>query len=116
MKNALLAGSLFFASLAAHAQLTGNNLGNSMKQHEVWAAHETGANAYEAGAFVGYVAGAADALNGSVICAPKGTTLAQTQTVVTDYLKKHPDQWEKPAKALVLTALKQAYPCRKKRQ
>lgn len=61
--------------------------------------------------FRGYVAGIQDAFNGHLFCVPEGVPLSQASAVVQKYLSDNPKLWNKPAKELVVSSLKSAYPC-----
>lgn len=69
---------------------------------------------YPAGVYTGYVLGVHDALDGIQICSPDGTTVNQIKVIVGKYLRAHPESWNQSAAALVIRALRQAYPCEKK--
>lgn len=47
------------------------------------------------------------------ICRPEGVTFGQVELVVLKYVKDHPEELHEPAAALVLLALKNAFPCSK---
>jgi hypothetical protein len=66
----------------------------------------------ESGAFLGYVAGASDAVNDDkTICAPRGFTIGQAEAIVRKYIQANPEKWSERADQLVAQALKQAFPC-----
>jgi len=47
----------------------------------------------------------------SPICLPSGVPTAHLSLVVHEWLEKHPDRLHQQAANLVLTAVKQAFPC-----
>lgn len=61
--------------------------------------------------FSGYVEGVADALSGTDLCFPKGTSVTQVSTMVASYVSQHPEQWHLAASTLVVAALKPTFPC-----
>jgi hypothetical protein len=61
--------------------------------------------------FRGYVAGVQDVSNGQLFCVPEDVPLSQASAIVQKYLSDNPRLWNKPAKDLVVRALRSAYPC-----
>jgi hypothetical protein len=68
---------------------------------------------YHTGLFRGYVSGVVDTGNDVLFCTPDGVTRGQYTAVVAKYIKEHPEQWNQPASELVISAMKQAFPCKK---
>ena len=66
------------------------------------------------GHFVGYVVGVSDALESEICWPPDKVTINAVCTLVGNYLKAHPESWGKSGDAIILKALKEAYPCPKK--
>ena len=100
----ILASSLF----ASNAMVDG------MK---AWNAVEAGEKQYsrvDAGFFLGYVFGVKNTLNNIIFCIPKEVPSKQILNIVADYVKNNPDQWSKSYTSLVITPLKEVYPCPKK--
>lgn len=62
----------------------------------------------------GYVKGAVDSANGGAFCVPSGILVGQITDVVFRYLDTHPEQRHQSAHLLVITALKEKFPCAKK--
>lgn len=60
----------------------------------------------------GYTMGVADTLRGIYWCPPHGTTRLQTELIVLNYMKAHPDKWQSASPALISEALREAYPCK----
>ena len=46
------------------------------------------------------------------LCVPSGVTTGQVVRVVAKWLKNNPEKLEMPASALVLAALREAFPCK----
>ena len=61
--------------------------------------------------FRGYVAGVQDAHNGIMFCVPEHVRLSQASTIVSNYIKADPKRWHEAAKNLVISALREAFPC-----
>jgi hypothetical protein len=109
MKNFLIISSLVAAS-SAFSQVQFNR-GNDLKQ-----VCEQKDNLFSAGFCLGYVIGVSDSLDYQV-CAPGGpggVTQGQFRDIVVKYLSDNPSQLHLHADILVLTALRQAFPCQKK--
>lgn len=65
---------------------------------------------------VGYIVGVADT-NSKYICAPggqHGVSVGQFESIVKKYLVENPAQLHKAADVIVLKALTEAFPCKKK--
>jgi hypothetical protein len=63
---------------------------------------------------LGYIAGVADALDGSSFClgsGPTGVRVKQVDDVVYFYLRDHPEHRHNDASSLVTAALKEKFPC-----
>lgn len=91
---------------AAHA-FTGNDLSFWVKTYEK--RNEPGSG-WDPGAFVGYVAGVSEVAQGVLFCAPDTATHGQSAAIVAKYLKENPEQWDKSASSIIVTALSSAYP------
>ena len=62
----------------------------------------------------GYIMGVTDVVlnqNADHVCAPEHATVGQITDVVTKYLTDHPELRHKSGWSIVITALKQAFPC-----
>lgn len=70
-------------------------------------------DAIDAGFYIGYVQGAAEALT-DVLCLPEKLSAAQAEEIVGKYLQAHPEKRKKHAALLVRNALAEAYPCANK--
>lgn len=68
------------------------------------------------GMFRGYVAGVQDAHNRVHFCVHKDVRLSQASTIVSNYIKADPKRWHKAAKILVISALREAFPCKEERE
>ena len=102
-----------FTFQSAHAEFkTGNGL------VKVWLeyAKANAGNPYndnDDGFYTGYVAGICDANMHTQLTVPEGATIGQACDVVGKWLDKHPEEWNKPARQLVIKALKEAFPLQK---
>jgi len=63
--------------------------------------------------YVVYIRGVADTANGTCFLSPKGVTNLQMLSVVTKYLKTHPEELHKRPVVLILFALTEAFPLKK---
>ncbi|WEF34893.1 Rap1a/Tai family immunity protein [Pseudoduganella chitinolytica] len=62
-----------------------------------------------------YITGVAESYdNARVVCLTDGVTVGQLVAVVAKHLKQYPEDWNNSANLLVLTALNNAFPCKKK--
>ncbi len=77
------------------------------------AASGLASDAIDAGFYIGYVQGAAEALTNS-LCLPGKLPASSAEEVVGKYLQSHPKKLNEPASFLVRDALSEAYPCSKK--
>jgi len=68
------------------------------------------------GLFAGYINGVTDALWDLSVCVPPGTTYDQMYAVVAKYLKGSPEKWHLTPFLLTSSALKEAFPCQKKKK
>jgi hypothetical protein len=68
----------------------------------------------DAGIFIGFVYGVAQAHNGVLICIPEGTQFGQIEAIVRKFLKNNPEKWNKAANYIVLEALSPTFQCNKK--
>ncbi|MEO8190383.1 MAG: Rap1a/Tai family immunity protein [Acidobacteriota bacterium] len=66
-----------------------------------------------AGLFMGYVSAVADTLREKV-CKPAEVSAGQAASVVSKYLKDHPEALHYAANEIVDVALKEAFPCSEK--
>jgi hypothetical protein len=69
---------------------------------------------YEAPHFMGYVDGVVDTATGRILCFPSSVTGAQIYSIVSKYLRDHPEEWNQQADELVIRALRATFPCAKK--
>ena len=103
------------ASFGANASTTGNDLKKWMDASDRYEQGKSdGGDALFTGLFSGYVGGIADALNGYVICFPKGVPRRQMNAIVKQYMIANPAKWNQPADELVIEALSQPFPCKKR--
>jgi hypothetical protein len=112
MKGALFAAAVVLIPAAASAQmpLTGMELYNLCvsKFSEI----ETYCHSYLAGITEGLVLGQQLMQYGAVICLPTGITPPQTQLMVQNAAREHPELLNQPAVTIVAKAVVDAYRCR----
>jgi len=65
------------------------------------------------GYYLGYVTGVREA-SAFLFDIPSGVTAGQLAHVVAKYLKEHPKRWAEPALVLVIDAIREAFPQKKK--
>jgi len=61
-----------------------------------------------------FTLGVADAGDGLVFCIPKDVIAGQLEAIVIKYVRASPEYWNQPAAQLIMNALHQAFPCKKK--
>ena len=54
------------------------------------------------------------AMNGALVCEPSGVTGDQLIAIAKKYLTDHPEELQKQAASLIITAVSDAFPCPKK--
>jgi Ssp1 endopeptidase immunity protein Rap1a len=64
--------------------------------------------------FIGYVNGVTDTATGHTLCFSHGVTGAQIYSIVSKYLRDHPQEWNQQADELVIRALRTTFSCAKK--
>ena len=64
---------------------------------------------------LGYIMGAADAMDTVVVCAPLNATAGQMQDMVKNYLENYPAVWHLAADSLISVVLGRVWPCDKKK-
>jgi hypothetical protein len=81
--------------------------------HWEWCQHTSEKNfkPVSAGFCTGYILGVLDALNGAIMCVPQAVTKGQLTDVVKLWLRDNPGQRQYVASDLVITALKEKFPC-----
>ena len=67
------------------------------------------------GIYIGYVAGVRDSIDGVLFCIPKDVDSDQILAIVRKYIKNNPEKWNKGNWNLVVTPLKEAFSCKKKK-
>lgn len=118
MKKILIAAMLCF-NFAVNAQTAGffwdgNDLVKRMREYEKDQRGDSAANYASVVTFQGYVSGVFDAYSGVVFCAPN-VTVGQVSALVVQYVNAKPERWTENGAVLVTDALKQAFPCPKKK-
>ena len=104
MRRAILIAVALFCfiqqALAADAIVNGNKL------------NELCESSQESAVCLGYIIGAADAhVNDGSFCAPNDTIGGQMEDIVKRYLRVHPERRHFSAASLVVSALKEKFPC-----
>lgn len=104
-----------FASINASAEFfkNGSDLSKeALAFDRVAEGRASSADFQQSAAFNGYIAGAVDVLHRINICPPSGTTLDQIASIVSKYLKAHPERWGNPGEAIILNSLRPVFPCK----
>ncbi|MYM72140.1 MULTISPECIES: Rap1a/Tai family immunity protein [Duganella] len=113
-KILLLAWVLAWPSSATAGFVTGFNLSKwGDAQDRIIGGRGTAVDYQDAANLYGYVTGVHDALDGVAFCSPGTARAGQLMAVVHNYVKQHPERWDEGANYLVVTALKEAFPCKK---
>jgi Rap1a immunity proteins len=110
------------------AGYTGNNLKEMMLEHEKIREGRSGGNPYLAGLYEGYIFGFTHGavsvfIDNTIMwnncdidfCIPGSATKEQTIDIVSKFLKDHPEQLHENAVDLIMEAMKQAFPCKKRK-
>jgi hypothetical protein len=103
---------MFFLAQFVNAEVcyhNGNQILEGMREHDKLMAGDQTINYQKATYFMGYVSGVNDAtsyLYGYI----SEVTVNQICSIVTIYLKKHPEKLNQCASILVIEALKEAFP------
>jgi hypothetical protein len=116
MKNILVALLIAFLCSAANAQFV-----EGTQLHEWILANDRldngGKNQVDfinSSTVMFYIAGIAESYrNLGILCLPNGVSIGQMTSVVGKYLKEHPERWNERANILVISALTNAFPCKK---
>ena len=100
-------------AVAVWAAVCGPVLAAAGDGNELLAACLRPAETFDRGYCLGYIVGAAGALElEASVCPPKGITLGQLKDVVVRYLQAHPEIRHQSATFLTSIALIDAFPCR----
>ncbi len=115
MRFVLLVGGVFIASALVSSDALGhfydgNKLIGDLREYEK-AERGVSFNGVADGVFIGFVTGVFDTIS-TTLCISDDITVRQVQAIVAKYLNEHPEQWGRPAYALVTFALRSAFPCR----
>ena len=69
------------------------------------------------GAYIGYITAINDSANGLIFCTSQkklsSTSIIQYATIVSKYVREHPELWASTDFSLAMTALRNAFPCQK---
>jgi Rap1a immunity proteins len=100
---------------------SGNDLVVMMREYQKIMADDPTANAPAARNFIGYVVGVFESLDGIPIVGigqlwkeTEGVTIGQICSIVSKYLSNHPEKWNNTASGLVVDALSEAFPLKRK--
>ncbi|WP_420920896.1 Rap1a/Tai family immunity protein [Aeromonas veronii] len=85
---------------------SGNDLKSYMDENEK-------GGTFLGGVYSGYVIGVHDAFDSVLFCTPENVTAGQVTAVISKYMKANPELWNQPADAIIVEALKKAFPCKK---
>ena len=75
-----------------------------------------GGTDYESGAATGYIVGVIDVSQGVLVCVPageSGVSMKQLKQIAYNYMQKHPELWNQSADISVISAVREAFPCKK---
>ncbi|MBJ2129102.1 hypothetical protein JC525_09145 [Alteromonas sp. IB21] len=107
MKKVILILALM---LPINAAIAGFTDGNKLYQ---WMLEDEKQNgSFQSGLFSGYVIGVADFGDQILFCMTVGVTSGQVNAIVAKHLKNNPEKWNKAANAIVVDALREAFPCK----
>lgn len=68
---------------------------------------------FNSGLFSGYVSGVVDMGDNILFCTSAGVTAGQYGAIVAKYINNNPEKWNINAHYLVVSALEEAFPCKK---
>lgn len=114
MKRILIA--LFFACGSANAQYI------SGQEYVTWvdardranAGQATGIDSFLKDKVMPFTLGVVDVSDGTYFCIPDGVLAGQVEAIATKYVKANPESWNSPAAHLIVRALQNVFPCKKK--
>ena len=69
-------------------------------------------DAYGTGYVIGYIAGVADTYNGVLLCSTPNVPLRQIVSIVRKRIHDHPEDLNRPADSIIVSALSAAFPCK----
>ena len=104
MKKLILTLALVAGTAQAGSFWDGNKLYNKLQ-----------GNTMEQMQALGYIMGAADAMDTVVVCAPLNATAGQMQDMVKNYLDNYPAVRHLAADSLIGVVLGRVWPCEKKK-
>jgi len=111
-KKSLMAVLLLFIAKCAFAGfMSGSELVSNMREYEKAQRSDRTTVWIDDGMYLGYVYGVSDTI-WPHLCPPGNIKGQQVVAIVAQYLKVHPEEWNKPASDLVTKALKKAFPCK----
>jgi hypothetical protein len=101
------------AGPAAAGTVTGNSLLEQCRADEKLGSEPNMVNAFRAEQCHGFASGISTSFNRVLWCIPDDVELGQIILVVTKHLKENPEKLHGLAAALVVAALREAWPCPK---
>ncbi|MBB5200843.1 hypothetical protein HNR39_002685 [Glaciimonas immobilis] len=115
--------AIFFILMSGESSADGGNIyysGNNLMRwigsdDRINASRPTGGDFLDSGTLIGYVTGSSDAFSGYLFCPPSGATVGQLMAVTKKYVSDRPARWNESASDLVIDALKDAFPCAKRK-
>lgn len=110
----VLLALVFMQGQAVAGFMTGNELVENMRESDKADAGDRTANFMKSAYYSGYIMGVSDVLNHMLFDLPPRVTVGQICSVVAKYLKNHPERWNELASELVMDALSEAFPLKKK--
>ena len=107
VKTLIISLSLLYVDQSFAGFKSGNDLYINMLDYNKPEAH------YGGGVYLGYVIGLADVMDGVVWCSQDGVTAGQLAKIVGKFLEQNPQMLHLNADMLVVSALRQSFPCKK---
>jgi hypothetical protein len=109
----IVAAFLFLATPAFGYFLNGTELKTFIDAADrIEAGRQRNGDFQDSASLRGYVMGVHDAMERLALCVPEGITVAQIVAIVKKYVKDNPEQWNKPANVLVVSALRPTFACK----
>lgn len=103
------------ATTASGSFVSGNQLQQRLAAYDREQANSADSDdLFPAALALGYVTGVVDTTSGIVVCASPKLTANQAMAIVSRRLRAHPEEWDRPAYSIVISALSDAFPCKPK--
>jgi len=113
MKKVLLVIALMMSWQSVYATPTGNGFVGQWQEYKKYKAGQS-YRIFDTAYYLGYVDGVSDAEDERWFSYPKETTTGQLCHVVGKWIDDHPEKWAETPWVIVVTALKEAFPLKKK--